>query len=98
MYKARKVRNDDGASISDAQEVCLLFKQNFQVLEESCRWETHNVMEIPFDLADEHPPETLAQSLVIIGRTHHGSLGLPGQRSRLRDQSPRRCPRTRLTG
>lgn len=69
MYKATKVRWDDGGgSLSVRQEVHLFFKQNFQILEKSCRWETHDVMEIPFDLTDEHASEALVQ-LLVIGRT-----------------------------
>lgn len=52
MYEATKGRGDGGGSLSDGQEVHLLFKENFQILEKSCRWETHNVMEIAFDLTD----------------------------------------------
>lgn len=61
MYEATKVQDDDGGSLSDRQEVHLLFKQKFQILEKSCRWETHNVVEIPVDLVNEHPAQALAQ-------------------------------------
>ena len=51
--------------VSDAQEVDLLFKQNFQIPEKGCRWEAHDIVKIPLNFADEHTSETLTQSLVI---------------------------------
>ena len=50
---------------SNTQEVYLLSKENFQVFEKHCRWEAHDIMEIPLDFADKQTPETLAQSLVV---------------------------------